>query len=954
MDGLAQRICQAPLAHDAARAADVLGKLDDGLRRGTAGDLLAGAAGSSPYLARLMLRHSDWLAQTIDVAPEASLQTLLNDLSAEAAECAAQSRLASALRLTKSRAALLIALADLGGAWDLSAVTSALTKLAETACSEAARWLLRQEIKAGKLPGLEMDALDRGAGYILIAMGKMGAGELNYSSDIDLIALFEDGMFDPDDVLDARARYIHVTKQMVSLLSENTADGYVFRTDLRLRPAPSTTPVCMSRDAAERYYESVGRTWERAAHIKARALIDEQAGDAYLQTLVPFIWRRHLDFAAIDDIHDMLRKIRAQRAKFSATSVPGVNIKLDAGGIREIEFFAQTRQLIMGGRNPALRVPTTLGALGALQQADLVDESTVQGLTDDYVALRTLEHRLQMIEDSQTHSIPAAEDARDRLAALSGYGDRAAFEAEIAERMERVHDLTADFFGTATPSQEPAVEISEDSSVLAGFERPADAARQLARWRDGEIAATRSERAQALFVQLEPQIVNRLAGATSPDQALAQFDRFLSSLPAGVQVFSLFTANPQLLDLIISICAAAPRLAVYLGRRAQVLDALLDRDFWEPMGDIDQLCDDLNARIGDETDYERILDATRRWARDHWFRAGVHVLRGVVSTQQVGHEFTRIAETCIACLLPHVIAQFATRHGPPPGQGMAVLAMGKLGSHEMTAGSDLDIITIYDAQGVEASDGPRPLPPGTYYPRLTQALVSALTAQTAEGTLYQVDMRLRPSGSQGPVAVSRTAFESYHRDGAWVWEHLALTRARCVSGPTDLTAAIGDVIDQAMDRRKGTADVLPQAREMRAKLIDANASQRQNPWSLKHAAGALMEIEFLTQTGVLLHGLKNCRSTPQALPLLQQQGWLSADDVAVLIDTFELHQSLQQIERVALDGELDRKAIGDALQRVLVQTANVPDLERLEIRLTESQAAAAQIIDRIFAGVQDA
>ncbi len=944
---LRDAIQSVPRAHDPDRALDTLQRLDPSLQAGELGALLKGTAGSSPYLSRLMIRHGEWLASASLHPVDAAFDDLLVHLRAESAKADSAVLLATALRIAKGRAALLIGLADLGSVWDLSKVTGALTELADTACECAAQWLLAKEISSGKLPGLDMPVLADGAGYIVIAMGKMGAGELNYSSDIDLIALFDDGLFDNGDVLAARSRYIHVTRQLVKLLSENTGDGYVFRTDLRLRPSPSTTPVCMARDAAERYYESVGRTWERAAHIKARALVDTTAGQDYLSALVPFIWRRHLDFAAIDDIHDMLRKIRAQRTHFHAGTVPGYNIKLGPGGIREIEFFAQTRQLIMGGRNPDLRVTTTRGALTALVQAGIVEQGQADSLSEDYVALRTLEHRLQMIEDMQTHSMPTSDEGRDRLAALCGHGDRDAFESLIARRLARVHTMTEEFFGPTSSTPRPASPFVETDNFTA-FERPEDAARQVDRWRSGEIAATRSERAQALFAQLEPQIVSRLSGAASPDQALAHFDRFLSGLPAGVQVFSLFAANPQLLDLIISICTTAPRLASYLGRRSGVLDALLDRDFWEPLGSVDALRADLDACIGVEDDYERILDATRRWARDYWFRVGVHVIRGVVDARAAGTEYTAIAETCIAGLLPHVIANFATRHGPPPGNGLAVLAFGKLGSAEMTAGSDLDIITIYDPDGIDSSDGPRPLAPGTYYPRLTQALVSALTAQTAEGRLYEVDMRLRPSGNQGPVAVSRAAFESYQREKAWVWEHLALTRARVVAGSAELTTTIQAVIDQVLSARKGDAEILPEATAMRARLIEANRADRDDSWSLKYAAGGLMEIEFLAQTGALVNGLSGCRSVPTTLPHLHEAGWISVEAMAALQSAFDLQQALQQIERVAVEGALNAETLGVELQSVLSNAAGTEGFPALEEKLATAQAKAASVITAMF------
>ena len=945
------RIARVPLAFDPQRAEAAMDRLDPSLRTGPVRDLLLGAAGSSPYLARLIERHAEWLADAATKSPEAVFQDVLTAMSAQTAEAGATTQVLPILRRAKSRAALLIALADLCGAWNLEQVTGALTRLADDAVETAARWLLAQEIARGKLPGMTEDDLAGGAGYVLLAMGKMGARELNYSSDIDLIALFDDDRFEGADVLEARARYIHVTRQMVKFLSENTGDGYVFRTDLRLRPSPSTTPVCMAIDAAERYYESIGRTWERAAHIKARALGDKAAGETYLKTLVPFIWRRSLDFAAIEDTHEMLRKIRAQKARFTPGALPGHDLKLGPGGIREIEFFAQTRQLIMGGRDPALRASTSKGALQALCDKGWITGQVREALSADYTTLRTVEHRLQMMEDAQTHSFPKTEEGRARLAALCGETDQGRFETGLSALLARVHDTCEEFFTPSAPPEEVASTDAptEEALAEAGFERPADAARQIERWHQGGIAATRGERGRLLFRQLEPQIVSRLGGAASPDQALSHFDSFLSGLPAGVQVFSLFAANPPLLDLIVEICAAAPKLAAYLGRHPQTLDALVERDFWEPLPAVEALREDLATRLAQAGDYEQVLDTSRRWAREHWFRAGVHVLRNISDAEEAGRAFTAIAEASISALLPHVIDDFSQRHGAPPGVGMAVVAMGKLGSAEMTAASDLDLITVYDGDGVEASEGRRPLATGTYYPRLMQNLVSALTAPTAEGALYEVDMRLRPSGRQGPVAVSIASFENYQLNEAWVWEHMALTRARAVAGPGALCTKIEEIAGAALQKRKGDDAVMPEAREMRARLIEANAAERDNPWSLKHAAGGLMEIEFLAQTGVLLNGLTGKRRAADALPALAGLGWLDKEQTNQLARAAELLLGLQQIERVAVDGALDPDAAGSELRQAMARAGGAADFDELARALSELQTCSAKICEKLFA-----
>ena len=939
MSGLADRISHAPVPVHIERGDDVLAKLEGAPLSSEMWELLHGASASSPYLARLILRHCDWLSEIANEDPDSVLQEICQGLRDKVQDYD-RNGLANDLRHAKSRAALLIALADLGGVWTLGEVTGGLTLLADTAVEVAARWLLARSVTAGRLPGLTPDDLANGGGLVVLAMGKMGARELNYSSDIDLIVLFDDEMFDADSVLDARGEYVRITRDLLKLLSENTAHGYVFRTDLRLRPSPSTTPVCIAMSAAERYYETVGRTWERAAHIKARPLVAVAAGRRYLEGLTPFIWRRHLDFAAIEDTQDLLRKIRQQTTQFTVGSVPGHDLKLGPGGIREIEFFAQTRQLIMGGRAPELRARGTVDALDALASEGWIEAGVRDGLTAHYNALRGIEHRIQMLEDAQTHTIPKAEDARLMLAGLCGEASLATFDGDLAARLSAVHETCETLYTEAS-----ADETSPGAPGLDCFERPDDAARTLSRWREGGIAATRSERAQVLIKRLEPQIIERLSRSTRPDLALSHFDRFISGLPAGVQLFSLFAANPNLLDLIIQICTSAPNLGDYLSRHPQTLDAFVAQDFWQPLPSLELMEQQLELRLADIVDYERVLDETRRWSREMWFRAGVHVLQGISDHIEAGGAFSRIAETFVRALLPRVHDDFAERHGRLAGRGMVVLAMGKLGTQEMTAGSDLDLITIYD--GVEGeSDGRKPLAAQAYYPRLTQALIAALTAQTAEGALYEVDMRLRPSGRSGPVSVSLNSFKRYQAEEAWVWEHMALTRARPIAGDSVFAADVSEAVREAVARRNGADDVLREASEMRARLVEANAAQRGEPWSLKLSSGGLMELEFLAQALSLLHGTSQASSAHTVFEQLSGQEAISDDELATLQACLSTLQPLQQIERLAVESGFHVDVIGSELQDICLRATRLSSMASLGDLLRENAERAEAIVSR--------
>ena len=759
------------------------------------GELIAGTAGSSPYLKGLIEHERDWLPEALQ-QPDQALAGVM-----EAARTLPPDQLKPGLRRGKRRMALLTALADLAGAWPLEKVTAALTDFGALAADVAAKAEIAALIRRGKLPGMAEDDVETAAGMIILAMGKMGAHELNYSSDIDLIVLFDETRFDPDDFYDARQGMVRATRNFCSTLSEKTADGYVFRTDLRLRPDPAVTPVCMAAEAAERYYESLGRTWERAAYIKARPCAgDLAAGQRFLDTLRPFVWRRHLDFAAIQDAHDMRLRIRENKGTGGALNIPGHDMKLGQGGIREIEFFTQTRQLIAGGRDPDLRVRGTVPGLAALAEKGWVPQDVADKLTDHYRAHREVEHRIQMVHDAQTHKVPQSQDGIERVACLMGI-DSADLTADLTHRLTEVHELTEGFFAPGSSTPAPAKETEFDQSVLA-------------RW--PTYPALRSQRGARIFERLKPELLSRLAKTAQPDEALRALDGFLSGLPAGVQLFSLFEANPQLIDLLVDIVGTSHALAAHLSRNASVFDAVIGGSFFTDWPGQAALQAELEQALQQEGDYETQLDFARRWCKEWHFRIGVHHLRGLIDGVQAGQQYAELADAVIAAILPCVTAQFAKKHGPAPGRGAAVLGMGSLGAGRINSQSDLDMIVIYDPLDQEMSDGPRPLATRTYYARFTQALITALSAPMSQGRLYEVDMRLRPSGNQGPVATSWASFTNYQKNEAWVWEHLALTRARVVAGDAGLAQDIETFramfLSQPDDRQK----VLREVAEMRA------------------------------------------------------------------------------------------------------------------------------------------
>ncbi|MEM8980785.1 MAG: glutamine-synthetase adenylyltransferase [Pseudomonadota bacterium] len=881
--------------------------------------LIEGAAGSAPFLADAIGKERAWLEHALlEFGPAvAGLTAPLEGAVPEA------------LRARKRRASLLVALADLSGVWTLEQVTHTLTDFADFSLNAALK-AAHQRLKA-KLPDTLQD-FDT-SGFVALAMGKMGAYELNYSSDIDLICLYDDRRFASADRADVRSGLIKITRAAMRILSDVTEDGYVFRTDLRLRPDAAVTPVVMSMRAAEQYYEAEGRTWERAAHLKARPVAgDLEAGFAYIERLRPFIWRRHLDFAAIQDTADIQVKIRAHKGLRDTADVAGHDLKLGYGGIRAIEFFAQTRQLIAGGRDPSLRLRGTCEALRQLAATGWIESHVAETLINDYTHLRTWEHRVQMIHDAQTHLVPAQDEAIEQMAGLLGQSPKEV-KAEMRAVFERVHQLTEPFlFGSAQPevTQRPAGGAA--TPILPGSEEIT------ARW--PKYPALRSERASELFEVVEPLVLTALARAADTQAALLAFDRFLSGLPAGVQVFALFKNNPQLIDLLADICATAPALADYLGRNARVLDAVLDGGFFEDWPGLDGLVAKIAPSMEAETSYEAVLDTARRVKKDWHFRIGVHHLRGLIDAHEAARQYADLAEAILSVLWPRVTTEFARKHGEPPGNGACVVALGSFGMRACHARSDLDLILIYDAAGVETSQGDKPLPARAYYARLTQALVTALTAPMAEGRLYEVDMRLRPSGRKGPVATSWQAYQDYQQKEAWTWERLALTRARAVAGPRSFCEAFeafrGAVIDLA-----GPDEVLARdVAEMRRRL--AAEKWGQDLWDAKDAAGGLQDLDLFAQLAALIAGSPERASEAQ---VALTEPLVGSGARAQLQEARDLYWRLQALTRLVSGGALVPEELSQGGQDRLLKSTKCVSIEALETEIRLQKSAAAQIIE---------
>ncbi len=920
--------------------------------------LLAALGGNSPFLADLAVREAAALRALLAEGPDPVAQRALAAIAALPA-AAPRARVAATLRQARRVIALVTAIADIGGMWPLERVTAMLSDLAEAALRRAVAHLLRAAHDAGELHLPDPETPERGGGLTVIGMGKLGARELNYSSDIDLVLLCDPAadIYTERSAGDALGAFTtRLARGLVALMEARDADGYVFRTDLRLRPDPSVTPPVVALPAAITYYESMGQNWERAAMIKARPVAGDLAlGAAFLEAIRPFVWRRGLDFAAVADIQAMKRRIdehkggvlaamRADAARDPVTRIAGHNVKLGEGGIREIEFLAQTLQLVWGGRDPALRLPTTLGALGLLARAGHIPRRAARELAEAYQFLRGVEHRLQMVADRQTHELPVRPQDLERFAVFMGYADAARFAAALLFHLERVRarytdvfervpDLLAETADLATELDFRGVDAAPAATAATlhglGFGNIDRITQAVRGWQAGHVRALRSERARELMARMLRSVLAALGRQPQPDVAFGRFDAFLSRLPAGVQILSLFQRNPSLLDGVAAVLGAAPSLADYLAGHPGALDGLLAPEEATTPARM------LRARLADARTLEEVIAIIRRSVREADFGTAVATLEGTLDADAAGARRTALADAALDALLRPVLADFAARHGRVRGGAMAVVALGKAGGGEMMAGSDLDLMLIYDhpeevtesrpigrGEGHGMGHAARVLPASQWFVRAAHAYVAAVTAPGVDGQLYAVDMRLRPSGNKGPVAVSLGAFRGYHAADAWTWERMALTRARVVAGPASLRrqieAAIGEAIIAAGDPDRIRSD----AAAMRTRML--RDLPPDGPWDVKLRAGGQVEVEFIAQVLQLIHARHDpgvCSPTTRiALARLREAGYLPRADAALLIRADRVWRTAQGMLRITI-GRTAPAELPEATARPLLRAA---------------------------------
>ncbi len=925
--------------------------------------ILLGIAEFSPFLFDLVRADAPRLIRLLKCDPEPYLVSLIETTSREVLAAAGETEVMRLLRRMKSEAALLIALCDIGGVWPVMQVTAALTELAVASAQSALRYLLRQEAVRGRLSPPDHDRPEENSGLFVLAMGKMGAGELNYSSDIDLIVFF-----DPDAPTLARdiepqPFFVRVTQALARLLQQRTGDGYVFRVDLRLRPDPASTQVAISTDAALHYYEREGRTWERAAMIKARPCAgDLRAGEALIAELAPFVWRKHLDFAALADVHDMKRQMQTYRGQ-SEIAVEGHNVKIGPGGIREIEFFAQTQQLIAGGRHAELRVRSTLEALTVLASNDWITFEVREELTAAYHFLRRVEHRLQMIADEQTHSLPGDAEAMERFACFFGYEGRAAFARDLLGHLNIVQGHYSKLFegDPAGTAKFPELDYGAgpgDPRLLEhlttlGFKEPIAVAQTVQLWLAGEYRVFRTGSTRTAFAEFVPALIDGLAHAEEPDRAVVAFDRFLQALQRGGRLITLLGQNRDLVALVALVLGAAPRLGDMLARQPQLMDGLIDPRFFGAMPDQRELSARLAATLKDAASYEEFLDRLRLFGQESLFLIGTRILSGTVSAQQASVAFADAAEGIVHTVHGLVTERFAAQHGRIKGQETAILAMGRLGSREMTASSDLDLILLYDFDSEHPdSDGTQSLHGAHYFARFTQRLISAFTTRTNYGVLYDIDMRLRPSGRAGPLASHINSFAEYQEREAWTWEHMALTRARVISASPGFRSKIEKVIRDALTRPREPVRIANDVADMRRAI--ALEKGEDDLWDMKYAAGGLTDIDFIAQHLQLIHAAVHPDildvSTLRVLDNAERLGVLAHPDAEILRSAGRLYNDLTQILRLCVTVRFKPETSGEGLLRVMARAGDTPDFSSLQARVKETQAEVRRVFKAVVEG----
>lgn len=874
------------------------------------------------------LRHSPFLTARRDSDPDVADAFLVGGAE-EAAELALQVKaglpVAVQLRRQRMRLMLALALGDLSGEFDMVEVTARLSRFADNACDAALADAMRH-----------VTGVEGTEGVALLALGKHGGREVNYSSDIDPIIIHDLDRLPPHARRSPQQVADRIVRGFVERMQTRTADGFVFRVDLRLRPTAEVSPPSIPIAGAIAHYEGAALPWERAAFVRARAAAgDIRLGQQFLAEIAPFVWRRSLDFGARGELASLAARIRTA-AGDRETAAPGGDLKRGRGGIREVEFFVQSHQLIHGGRLRTLRSPNLLTALAALGDEALVDRSTVTQMGSDYRDLRTLEHRLQMIDDRQTHALPDDRESLDRVAWLHGMTDGQALLDSLAPVVDRVAGVFAELHPD-TPTGLPA-DPARLAARLSSFGDGEAAARTIAGWRVGSAPALRSAAAQDALEAALPALVDGLATADAPLLALHRLDDVVRRVPSAINLFRLLQANPPIARLLAETMAASPTLADRLADRPQLLDRLLDASALDPLPAAQTLEADWWRDMA-PLDQEPALDRLRDRVNEERFAIGVRLIAGVAKPAALSRELADVAEVATRLALRLTERDFAGRHGTVGDASLIVLALGRLGGRALTPASDLDLILLHDASAGARASGPGEHDATIYFNRLGQRVVAALSVPTAAGPLYDVDTRLRPSGAQGPLVPSVAAFRRYGLEEAWVWERMALCRARVIGGTTEGQARAADALAGVLTIREDATQIRSEAVAMRERM--AASKPQRGPLDVKLMPGGLVDLEFIVHVEQLTSGFGMDPVLDDAVAALVSAGRLDPDCVAA---ARTLADTLFVLRLTAPGGELTM----DAARRRTSIAAGRRDMAELNADLRTARHVVVRQWRRTF------
>jgi len=785
--------------------------------------------------------------------------------------------LGTILRRLRRREMVRIAWRDLGQRTDLKETMEDLSSLAE-ACLKGALSLLHpwqcQEL------GYPVDKAGNPQSLVVLGMGKLGAGELNFSSDIDLIFTYPESGYTKDGPKSVTNEefFARLCRKLISVIGTTTAEGIVFRVDTRLRPYGENGPLVLSFDAMEEYYQSQGREWERYAMVKARPVAGGTNGDVLLETLRPFVYRRYLDYGAFDSLREMKQLIEQETHKKGLKD----NIKLGAGGIREIEFIGQTFQLIRGGNIPELRERSILRVLELLAVQNFLPKDVCGKLRDAYIFLRNTEHRLQEYADQQTHRLPFEPLSQTRLALSMGFQTWKEFIDTLRRHMDTVHYnfkglfsrenarnkgsakqlLSGIWFGTV--DRDRAVQILQSMN----FHKTNEILNSLKGLKDSRTSLSLSSSGRDRLDRLIPLVLEEAARTDQPDLALKRILDLIESIERRTCYLSLLLENPDALSHLIRLCSKGAWIETLLSKQPVLLDELLAPLTLYSPPDRSSLEKDIKKMLYrvPPGDLERQMDELRRFRQANMLRVAAADISGALSAQDVSHHLTDTAEVVVDRVLALALDHLIDRHGTPScvsGQdekencGFAVVAYGKLGGMEMGYSSDLDLVFLHTGKVGRMTSGHKPLDSTMFYTRLGQRMIHILTVHTQAGILYEVDMRLRPSGASGILVSSLEAFFQYQMDQAWTWEHQALVRARTIAGDIKVCKKFDELRKKVITKSRDTDIVKSSVISMRDRLISQHGNRHPGKFDLKHDPGGLTDIEFLIQYMVLANAFRH-------------------------------------------------------------------------------------------------